>query len=122
MSARQLIPSEDEEQRFLLEWMAMFLRDGCVYWHTPNGGSRNIVEATKFKKLGVMPGIPDVFIFRAGMLHAIELKRAKRSKSKLTHEQVEMHWRLAKQGALVAVCYGADEAIKQLNEWDLVKE
>lgn len=35
---------------------------GVIFWHTPNGGSRNKIEAAKLKRMGVRPGIPDIII------------------------------------------------------------
>jgi hypothetical protein len=31
-------------------------------FHPANGGSRNIIEATKLKKMGVRPGVPDFML------------------------------------------------------------
>lgn len=33
--------------------------DDIWLFHIPNGGKRNIVEASKFKQMGTCPGVPD---------------------------------------------------------------
>ena len=33
-------------------------------WHTPNGGKRGKAEAAKFRRLGVLPGVPDWIILQ----------------------------------------------------------
>lgn len=50
-----------------------------VFHHSPNGGNRTQREASKFKAMGVLPGVPDTFL----PLHSgefcglyIELKKA----------------------------------------------
>ena len=58
--------------------VAQYLDSRNVLWcHPPNGGSRNIIEATKLKGMGVKSGVPDCLIFtQARGFHglAIELK------------------------------------------------
>lgn len=58
--------------------VAKYLDSRKVLWcHPPNGGTRNIIEATKLKAMGVKSGVPDCIIFTkargfAGL--ALELK------------------------------------------------
>lgn len=48
----------------LQESVINFLRySGYFAIHVPNGGSRNVIEATNLKKQGVMAGCPDILIF-----------------------------------------------------------
>lgn len=79
----------------------------CI--HVPNGGKRNAREGAKFKKMGVVAGVPDVLIFNPnGKFNglAIELKT---SIGKLTDSQREMHNRLRKLKWCVWVCYSIDD-------------
>ncbi len=54
-------------------------------WHTPNGGGRSIVDAVKFKGLGVRAGVHDILFLYNGILYGIEFKYGK---NKLSPEQV----------------------------------
>jgi hypothetical protein len=45
-----------------------------LIFHVPNGGSRNIAEAMKFKRMGVLPGVADFLCFKEMRKVAIELK------------------------------------------------
>src|SRR5690348_2099081 len=56
------LPKEQEEQFVAVAWLK---RMGIPHHHSPNGGSRDIREASKFKRLGVSPGFPDLFIPKA---------------------------------------------------------
>src|SRR5687767_6251038 len=71
--------SEDDLQKLCVRWFEIQYRDVLLH-HSPNGGSRDIREATKFKSMGTRPGCPDILIFHPGKLVvpmsglAIELK------------------------------------------------
>jgi len=45
-----------------------------LLFHVPNGGSRNVIEAMKFKKIGVVAGVADLLFMNDGTIHCIELK------------------------------------------------
>ena len=90
------------------------------WFHPPNGGHRNVVVAKKLKAQGVKRGVPDVMIVDRPPANpknvgvAIELKR--RKGGSLTKEQKRWLRILSEKGWAVAVCRGADEAIKFLEE------
>jgi hypothetical protein len=126
-------PSEDDEQIMLAQWLDA---KGLLWCHVPNGGLRNKREAAKLKRMGVKPGVPDVKIYdppprltrpvqvRAGSMTgvhiqlpgaAIEMKRI--GGAKPTADQSTWIAALARRHWATAVCYGAAEAIRQLEEW-----
>lgn len=111
-------PTEDAEQRTVVQWLQWY---NVAFAHVPNGGKRTKAEGGIFKALGVSPGIPDLLIFDAPPIApdyagtAIELKR--QTGGKLSHNQREWLDKLEKRGWLTAVCKGADEAIAQLEAW-----
>lgn len=77
------------EEDGLQKSVAMFLRvalpDNIIWWHTPNGGSRNMREAVKLKAMGTRAGVPDIaLVFPGGNAAFIELKT---SKGRLSPEQ-----------------------------------
>ena len=49
----------------------------AVWFHPANGGKRNIIEAKKFKRMGVLPGVSDFILFKEGIGFALELKSEK---------------------------------------------
>lgn len=109
-------PTEDQEQRTVAQFLDLL---GFRWAHPPNGGSRNVIEAKKFKGMGVKAGIPDILIFDIppgsdykGV--AIELKRLKGRR--LSDEQREWLDALSERGWLTRCCKGADEAIKFIRE------
>jgi hypothetical protein len=88
------------------------------FWHTPNGGKRGIVEAKIFKALGVIAGVPDLIILKAGEMYALELKA---SKGRVTPAQRLVLDRLIECGSHVAVATSLDEALITLECWGILK-
>jgi hypothetical protein len=53
---------EEALQIACVAWLEATLPPPWKCWHTPNGGFRTKVEAAKFQKMGVRPGMPDLFV------------------------------------------------------------
>lgn len=53
--------SEDKIQAKIVKYLRIH-NDKCIVFHVPNGGSRNIVEAVKFKRIGVLAGVADLVV------------------------------------------------------------
>jgi hypothetical protein len=68
--------------------------------------------------LGVRAGVPDVIIIKAGHTYALELKAPG---GRLTSTQADTHASLRAAGATVAVAYGLDDALAQLDAWALMR-
>lgn len=77
----------------------------------PNGGSRDIREATRLKLQGVKAGVSDMFLpIPNSMFHGlfIELKVGTNKTSQLQDEFIDY---VRNNGYMAKVCYGADDAI-----------
>lgn len=88
----------------LLEWM----------FHTPNGGRRNVLEAKRFKKMGVKPGVADLIIpfpspGRTFPGLWLEMKSATGA---LSREQLRWKVKAEKEGWLTAVVRDLDHYIE----------
>lgn len=70
---------------------------GLLY-HVPNGGNRNLIEATRLKAAGVVAGIPDMVFHFKGKTWFFEFKDAK---GKLSYDQVKIHDQMRSQGFIV---------------------
>lgn len=114
-------PSESEEQQVVIEW-AEYTQghwpELALLYHVPNGGKRGKVEAARFKREGVKPGVPDLClpVARNGR-HGLYIEM-KAMDGKLTAKQSEWLEALKKQGYLAVECHGAAAAIRFL-EWYL---
>jgi hypothetical protein len=117
----QKVLTEDQEQITLMSWAHSVkfgngrLSDYLI--HIPNGGSRNIIEAAKFKKMGVKAGVPDLqLLVPNGLIHGLWIE-LKSKIGKLQPSQRLMMQRLEEQGYLCKVCFGADEAINEIKKY-----
>ena len=86
-----------------------------LFWHTPNGGTRKMGEARKFKDMGVRPGVPDLtFILHGGQIGFIELKAGRNS---LEASQRAFAQEAVAAGAAWALCRTLDEVETTLRAW-----
>jgi hypothetical protein len=53
---------EEQLHRAAVAYLRASLPHPWKCWHTPNGGHRSKAEAGIFKALGVLPGMPDLFV------------------------------------------------------------
>lgn len=105
--------TEDAEQETVIEYCIL---KGIEVVHIPNESKRSPAYGAKMKRMGLRKGFPDLsFPTPRKGYHGlyIELKRDKTCKP--TPEQWEWINYLNEQGYRAAVCYGAGEAIDEIN-------
>jgi hypothetical protein len=68
--------------------------------------------------MGVVPGAPDLLLFNNKTAYALELKADNGS---VSESQADMLRRLGDAGVITAVAVGVDTAIRQLEEWGLLR-
>jgi hypothetical protein len=101
---------ESTEQIILVSRIRQFYPEVLIF-AIPNGGQRSITEAVRLKAEGVLAGVPDLFLARAGAeSHGlfIEMKRIKGGK--VSAKQQSVMQVLEHEGYAVLVAYGCDEA------------
>ena len=116
---KSALPTENQEQRAVVK----VLREHKIpFIHVPNEGNRNKVNGWNLKMLGLSAGFPDLILFQSppkfpnskGLV--IEMKRAKKSISRVSPEQKQWLKTLEANGYICMVAYGAAEAIAKLEE------
>ena len=116
LRAVKKVSSETYEQIKLVLWMEKI---GLRFYAVPNGGSRPIVEAVKFKRSGVKAGVPDLCIpFSSGGYHGLYIELKREVGGKVSPEQREWIDYLNKAGYYAVVCKGF-EAAKRTIEYYL---
>lgn len=86
------------------------------------GGSRNKAEAVKLKQMGVKAGIPDLCLpVPMGVYNGLYIEM-KYDTGILEDSQKKMLKALAAAGHCCTVCYGAEEAIRVLQEYINLKK
>lgn len=97
--------------------------DGVLWFHVPNGGKRGIREAVNFKRMGVLPGIPDLVMlapteYGHPYIYTMEFKAPGK---RLSERQLEVRSRLDSMGVFTAVCDSVDAAIRVLEAWGIIR-
>ena len=67
---------------------------------------------------GTVAGVPDIICISQGRCYALELKA---ERGRVTDVQRVVHERLREAGAHVAVAQGLDQALAQLEAWNLLR-
>lgn len=104
---------EQTIHRNIVQHLRLRLEKPWIVWHTPNGGGRSKVEGAIFKAMGVLPGIPDLFVLGPNrMLIAVEVKAPK---GVLSASQKALFPQLAALGVPVLIVTDAEEAVMALS-------
>ena len=118
------VQTEEQEQMALIAWAQLWAGtypELGLLAHFPNGGSRHIVEAVKFRRMGVLPGIPDLVLFAARHNYHAWLGEMKSAKGTLSAHQKKVIGALRKAGYFVGVFRSWTEARDSLL-WYLRRE
>jgi hypothetical protein len=98
--------SEDEFQKSV----AIYLNSkGATWFHPPNGGTRNIIEASKLKAMGVKAGVPDCLIFNKRRGYSGLALELKVKYNKASENQIAFMERLKAEGWHCIVSHSLDE-------------
>jgi len=109
---KKYVGTEDNFQKAVARYLDTL---GAFWFHCPNGGSRNAIEASKLKSMGVKAGIPDCLILdqRKGYSGlAIELKVGY---NKPSEQQLAIFDKLVSANWLVLVSWSLDEVITMID-------
>lgn len=101
-----MVPTEDWEQTQLVKWLDAHK---YKYFRVPNETyTKSWKQRAKNKRLGVKPGVPDLFVIAGGKLVAIEMKRVRGSST----SQAQKDWidALNAAGVTAVVCKGHEQA------------
>jgi hypothetical protein len=110
--------AEDEIQRAIFAHLASRGAKDVVAFAVPNGGYRRTTEAAIMKGLGVKAGIPDIIAIKGGQMFGLELKT---TSGRVSEAQRETIAALRAAGAIVATAFGLDDALAQLEQWQLLR-
>src|SRR5215813_12619056 len=114
-------------QTALVEHLRLRGRDGVLWLHVPNGGSRDIREAANLKRMGALAGASDLLLFRPGACpdcgcarlegFALELKTPG---GRPSEPQLDFMARFADAGGHTCIAEGLDAALRALEAWQLL--
>lgn len=107
-------PTEEQEQAAVFEWVVLMEKQfpelACLF-HIPNGGLRSKPEAVRFKRIGVKPGVPDLFLPVArGGWHGLFIEMKRQKGGKLSEDQKAWLDALTEQHYMAVRADGAEQA------------
>ena len=109
---------EDDFQETVIAQARLMLRREVMFFHVPNGGKRNVREAAKLKRMGVLAGVPDLIFIRAGAVYMLELKTGKNDTTPIQKATIAA---LTEAGAQIAVCRTMEEVVMAWRKWNLAR-
>lgn len=98
-------------------WDITHPNDSRLLSHSANGGKRNVIEAAKFKQMGVRAGFPDLILLIPNKYYpfmGIELKTAKGRQS--DYQRAYQH-EFERRGYKYIVVRSLDEFIKEVTNY-----
>ena len=102
------LPTEAQEQIKFVVWLQ---KHGFRVSGSANGGSRNLYEAMKFKRMGVSPGFPDIEVpLPSGHYHGFYIEMKRQKGGKVSPEQRDWLDYLKEKGYYAEVAKGFEEA------------
>jgi len=111
----------DEERKLQIKcvkWFRIQYSKYCeLLHHSPNGGSRNVIEAAMFKKMGTQPGFPDLFLaLPKSCYHGLFIE-LKTKKGKLNTKQKNILQKLEQNGYKVEIIRSFEEFVTTINDY-----
>lgn len=111
---REIVPLESSEQAVFVKWLEI---QKIPFAHIPNEGKRPVWYIKKQKTQGLSAGVPDLFVFLPSKIIFVEMKRRKKSLTKLRDNQRRWLETINRFNyAKGYVAYGAEDAINIILE------
>ena len=114
-------PTEEQEQAAVMEWAMLMEKQAPELEdliHIPNGGWRSKTEAVRLKKIGVKPGVSDLFLpAPVGKYHGLWVEMKRQKGGKLSPAQKDWIDRMNRKGYLAVRADGAEEACEVIYKY-----
>lgn len=98
---------EDNLQKSVARYLS-YHNTKPLFFHVPNGGYRNGVEAAIFKGMGVLPGVADTIVMHPKFQYHGFIAELKRKGGKMQPSQIDFLTKAAGQGYAVCACWNLD--------------
>lgn len=109
---------EAQLQASCLTWFRMqYPAYAGIIFAIPNGGSRNIIEATNLKRQGVTAGVADVILLLYNTKYNSLCIEFKYGKGKQTEAQKEFQKQVEKYGNKYIIVNSFDDFVNQINTY-----
>lgn len=104
-------------QIFRFMWDGQIIRLSDYLISNPNGGKRNIIEATRLKREGTKAGVSDLFLtIPSKSYHGMWIE-VKTAKGKMSDKQLDWFEKQAYMGYKCEIVRSIDDFIKIINDY-----
>jgi len=111
-------PLEFNLHCMVADTLRRWLSEGWRWTHIPNGELRSKTTGARLKRMGLMPGWPDIILLSDdGVPHFMELKRKGFS---LSDPQADFADWCSQRGVAYVICDSFEAALSQLQAWGAV--
>ena len=115
---KPLIPTESQEQCAVIKWADAQPEICGRLMSIPNGANKSPATAAKFKREGLRPGVPDLFLpIAKHEYHGLWIEMKRRKGGKLSDAQKMWIEILRYEDYAAYCCEGADEAISTIKKY-----
>lgn len=111
---------ERDLQRALVKQLQVRCKPDVLWWHTPNGGGRDVREASQLKLMGTLAGVHDLLFFHDRNMFSIELK-APGARLDWSDTQKEFRDKFMKAGGYPWLANDMDSALMFLSHSNLLR-
>jgi len=108
--------SESHLQQQCIKWM-QYQHSNIVFFHVPNGGKRNVREAVRFKREGVISGVADIIILRPNKSKHGLLIELKTLIGKQSPEQKDFQQNVGRWNYQYSICRSLDQFMKCVTDY-----
>lgn len=109
---------EDRLQISCVQWFdAKYPKLKLLLHHSPNGGRRNVIEAAKFKQMGVRAGFPDLILLEANRYYPLMGIELKTTKGRQSDHQKAYQQEFERHGYKYIIVRSLDEFIKEVTSY-----
>jgi hypothetical protein len=88
-----------------------------LLFHPSNGGKRNAIEAAKFKRMGVRPGVADLMLIIPNRFYPYMCIELKSKKGKQSEHQKDFQRIVELAGAKYVICRSLEEFIAVVTDY-----
>lgn len=110
---KQNMHLEDDLQASCVKWFRMQYPHLTLF-AIPNGGKRDVREAVRLKKQGVLKGVHDLFLMKMTKQYCGLFIEIKIGDNKLTKDQEEFALKAMREGHKVGACRTFEEFVRTI--------
>ncbi len=109
---------EDALQKSCVRWFEhQWAAYTELFFHVPNGGKRNPVEAAKFKAMGVKPGVADLLLLVPNRFYPYMGIELKSEKGRASDHQKKFRDAVERVGGKYVLVRSLDEFMDEVNRY-----